>query len=101
MSKNDQGNLLAILDAIIQIESYTDKVVDADDLYNNRIVFDATLMNFIVIGEMCERISDELKSKYPEIDWWKIKGFRNLIAHDYLEITQRKFGKSFKTISCH
>lgn len=50
------------------------------------MIFDATLMNFVLIGEMCDRISDELKKQHPEIDWKKIKGFRNMIAHDYLGI---------------
>jgi uncharacterized protein with HEPN domain len=43
-------------------------------------------MNFIVIGEMSERLSSELKEQYPEVNWQKIKDFRNLVARDYLGI---------------
>jgi len=43
-------------------------------------------MNFVVIGEMVDKISDELKSKHPEIEWIKIKGFQNIVAHDYFGI---------------
>ena len=35
---------------------------------------------------MCDRISGELKKQYPKVEWHKIKGFRNMIAHDYLGI---------------
>ncbi|MBN1985673.1 MAG: hypothetical protein JW761_05180 [Prolixibacteraceae bacterium] len=31
------------------------------------------MMNFIVIGEMAGKISDEFKQRNPEINWWKIK----------------------------
>ena len=86
MSDKDRPNLLAMLDAISQIESYTGQTSDADDFFKNRIVFDATLMNFVVLGEVSDRISDEAKSWRPNVLWKKIKGFRNLIAHEYLGI---------------
>jgi uncharacterized protein with HEPN domain len=44
------------------------------------------MMNFIVIGEMVSRISDSTKEANPNIDWIRIKGFRNLVAHDYFGI---------------
>lgn len=44
------------------------------------------MMNFIVIGEMVERISEKLKDANPQIVWNRIKGFRNLVAHDYFGI---------------
>ena len=86
MSSRDQPNLLAMLDAIGQIETYTDALGDADELYGNRMVFDATLMNFIVLGEMAARISDGLKAQWPVLPWSDVKDFRNLVAHEYLGI---------------
>jgi uncharacterized protein with HEPN domain len=35
---------------------------------------------------MIDKISDEFKKKHPEIEWLKIKGFRNIVAHDYFGI---------------
>ncbi len=43
-------------------------------------------MNFVVLGEVSDRISDEVKSGHPNVLWKKIKGFQNLIAHEYLGI---------------
>lgn len=50
------------------------------------MVFDAVLLNFVNIGEMALRISDELKDSTREIPWKDIIGLRNIIAHDYLGI---------------
>jgi len=44
------------------------------------------MMNFIVIGEMVDRISKVFKDANPQIEWNRIKGFRNLVAHDYFDI---------------
>ena len=45
------------------------------------------MMNFIIIGEMADKLSDEVKhSTEPIVDWFKIKGFRNIIAHNYFGI---------------
>ena len=49
-------------------------------------MFDASLMNFINIGEMADRLSKELKDRHADIDWQKVKDFRNLVAHDYLGV---------------
>ena len=44
------------------------------------------MMNFIIIGEMAARISEEFKNKNSHIDWTKIKAFRNIVAHNYFGI---------------
>ena len=84
-NKNKQ-NLLGILDAIEQIEEYISPFADADEFFEHKINFDAVMMNFVIIGEMVDRLTDQLKEKYSHIDWIKIKGFRNLVAHDYFGI---------------
>ncbi len=43
-------------------------------------------MNFIVIAESIDRLSNGIKNKYNNIEWVKIKDFRNVIAHDYFGI---------------
>lgn len=48
--------------------------------------FDAVLMNFILIGEMTARLSSQFKERNSHIDWVKIKGLRNIIAHDYFGV---------------
>lgn len=86
MSTKDSHSLEAILEAISRIRRFTEKHPDQDSFYSDDIAFDAVMMNFIVIGEMVTRISDELKVANPQIEWNRIKGFRNLVAHDYFGI---------------
>jgi uncharacterized protein with HEPN domain len=86
MSKKDKANLLAIVDSIDKILTYLQGIDNAVQFYKNSVVFDATLMNFVVIGEMVDRLSTSLKEQEPDMDWQKIKAFRNLVAHDYLGV---------------
>jgi len=53
---------------------------------------DGICMLFIAIGESFKQI-DELANKtfllrYPEIEWRKVIGFRNIIAHNYFDINE-------------
>lgn len=86
MSDKDNGNFLAILDSIEKITEYVDGVKSGEDLFSKPMVFDAVLMNFINIGEMALRISDEMKDTYSGIPWKDIVGLRNIVTHDYLGI---------------
>jgi uncharacterized protein with HEPN domain len=86
MSSKDKASLLAILDSIERINAYVSSVSTAGDYYHSNVIFDATLMNFITIGEMVARVSKDLKDKHNDLDWQKMKDFRNLVAHDYLGV---------------
>ena len=48
--------------------------------------FDAVMMNFIVIGEMVAKLTDDFKNDHSEIEWWKIKVLCNIVAHNYFVI---------------
>jgi uncharacterized protein with HEPN domain len=86
LSEKDTANLLAVLDAIGKIQKFTEDFDNADELYADDLVFDAVLMNFVVIGETVVKLSSELISETNRIPWLKIKSFRNLIAHNYFGI---------------
>ncbi|HNX77926.1 MAG TPA: DUF86 domain-containing protein [Candidatus Rifleibacterium sp.] len=85
MSK-DLGNLKAIKDAIDKIFRIAGKTPLPLPLFEDEIRFDAVLMNFIVIGEMAARISENTRNLSPKIRWSEIKGFRNIIAHNYFGV---------------
>jgi len=93
----DQHCLESILEAIDRIIEYTSSINTADDFNNDYRNFDATMMNFVVIGEMINKISDEFKRKHSEIEWIKIKGFRNIVAHDYFGIDAEEVWQIIKT----
>ncbi len=87
IAHKDFACLLNMLDCIKKIQRYSSKFDSADDFYNDPISFDATMMNFIVIGEMLDKFSESfLEETKKTIDWHKVKGFRNIIAHNYFGI---------------
>jgi uncharacterized protein with HEPN domain len=47
---------------------------------------DAVIRNFEVIGEAANRLPDEFKEQHAQIDWHRIRGFRNRIVHHYFGI---------------
>ena len=49
-------------------------------------VRDAVWMRLLILGEAAKRIPDDLKTRYPEVEWKKIAGFRDVIAHSYYRI---------------
>jgi len=82
----DRDCLLNIIEAIEKINDYSDSFDSAESFYKDSKSFDAVLMNFVVIGEMVSKLSDEFIRNHPEFEWWKIKGLRNIVAHDYFGV---------------
>ena len=98
MYDNNKQNILDIQDSIEKIFSFTNNISNHEEFYQNQIVFDAVLMNFVVIGEAVSRLTDDFISKNNHIDWIKIKGLRNIIAHDYFGVDAEEIWQVVKNI---
>ena len=79
-------NLLAMLESIDKIQEYCKEADSADDFYHDTKSFDATMMQFIVIGESIDRLDDAYKKANDTVPWQQIKDFRNIVAHHYFGI---------------
>jgi len=86
MSERDKMAFEAMLDALLHITEYTQQLGSADLFFEDRKTYDAALMNFIILGESVSRLSAATIENYPDIDFPRIKAFRNLIAHDYFGV---------------
>jgi len=82
-----------INDALETIKQRSSKANDASfftDSNEGMEKLDSICMLFIAVGESLKNIDkitdDKLLSKYSEIDWKGIKGFRDIIAHHYFDI---------------
>jgi len=88
MSDTDkiEFNLHTFLEAIDKIETYSSDFDNGENFYHDAKSFDASMMQFVVIGEIISRLDEEYKITHSNIPWQKIKDFRNIIAHDYFGI---------------
>ena len=87
-AKNDLMYLLNIIESIEKIAIYVKECGNAETFYsfNDQLNYNASLNLFANIGENSGKISEELKQHYSEIEWKKLKGFRNRVVHDYINI---------------
>ena len=79
-----------ILLCIARIEEYT-KGQSQADFVNDFKTQDAVLHNLEIIGEAVKAIPEDFRTKYPQVEWSKIIGLRDIIAHRY-------FGVDFEII---
>ena len=66
-----------------KVLSYTDGM-DQDAFVADGRTYDATLRNLELIGEAATHIPNEVRAAHPEIQWRRIIGTRNRVAHGYL-----------------
>jgi uncharacterized protein with HEPN domain len=74
-----------ILEAIGNIEEDTDGI-SCDEFAADRRRRDAVIRNFQVIGEAIKHLQPEIRERYPDTDWKKIAGFRDVLTHVYFGI---------------
>lgn len=98
MSKRDTLLLLEdMLQSANKIKLYT-KGFDYSKFIEDDKTIDAVVRNFEIIGEAANRIDPDYKLNHPEIEWNRIRGFRNRIVHDYFGIDYEIFGILLMTI---
>jgi uncharacterized protein with HEPN domain len=86
MSKREIRLLLDdMLQAAIKIRSYTEGY-NYELFLEDEKTTDAVVRNFEIIGEAANRIDPQFRNQYPDIEWKRIRGFRNRIVHDYFGI---------------
>jgi len=74
-----------IIDAINDTEESV-KNLSKTDFKNSKDIKDAAVRRIEIIGEAAKNISDELKKIYPEIEWKKIMGARDVMIHAYFNV---------------
>ncbi len=86
MSKRDLILLLEdMLESALKIKRYTTNH-DYESFINDEKTIDAVVRNFEIIGEAANRIDPDYRTVTAEIEWKRIRGFRNRIVHDYFGI---------------
>jgi uncharacterized protein with HEPN domain len=89
MSRSEPVLLLGdILESIEKIKKYTSGI-SFQEFINDDKTKDAVVRNFEIIGDAATRFPQELKERFPHIQWQRIRGFRNRIVHDYMGVDYR------------
>ena len=48
--------------------------------------FDAVIRNLEIVGEAIKRVPEEIRLRYPDVEWRKIAGLRDILANEYFGI---------------
>ena len=82
MGKDYKAYISHILESIMLIEQYTQNI-SFEEFEKDRKTIDAVIRNFEVIGEAINNIPDEVRERYPDVEWSEAVGFRNVMIHNY------------------
>ena len=74
-----------ILAAIERLRRYTAGLQEASFARDEKTV-EAVCFALVVIGEAASHVPDEIQVGAPEVPWRKMKGMRNIAAHEYFGI---------------
>ena len=93
--KNDSIYIDDILTASQKIISLVEGV-DYKQFFTDHKTHDAIMYNFIIIGEASNKISSDFKLTHSLIEWHKLRGMRNHLAHSYDEINYKTIWDTIK-----
>jgi uncharacterized protein with HEPN domain len=74
-----------IHDAVAKIMRFT-AGMDQTKFLSDELTRDAVLRNLEVIGEAAKHIPPDIRAKHGDLDWKRIIGFRDIVAHAYFGI---------------
>ncbi len=85
MSRNLRLYLEDITASCDKILSYTSGMSFEAFMADDR-TYDAVLLNLQIIGESVKNLPQEIRDRAPDVEWRKIAGLRDIIAHTYFQI---------------
>ncbi|MDP1715204.1 MAG: DUF86 domain-containing protein [Anaerolineales bacterium] len=77
-----------ILEAIAEIQKFT-RGMDYETFKKDDKSIRAVEMNFIIIGEAANQISEEIEDKYTTIPWSLMRAMRHRIVHVYFKVDEK------------
>ncbi|MCG6136465.1 MAG: DUF86 domain-containing protein [Nostoc sp. LLA-1] len=85
MSRDFRLYLADIVVACEKVLRYTDGMEFEQFVADDRS-FDAVIRNLLIIGEAVKNVPVDVRDRNPEIEWRKIAGLRDILAHTYFQI---------------
>lgn len=84
MTRDPQKRIEDILDAVEKCERYLSALGADPELAE--MAADAIERNLQIIGEAANHLPPEITQAHPEIAWPQIRGFRNILVHQYFGV---------------
>jgi uncharacterized protein with HEPN domain len=84
--RNWKIRIAEILAAIERIEQYT-AGMDFNQFKEDQKTIDAVIRNLEIIGEAVNFVPVSIQDTLPEIPWSKMRGIRNVVAHQYFGVS--------------
>jgi uncharacterized protein with HEPN domain len=85
MSRSLKLYLEDISTSIYKIKKNT-KAISKQRFIEDDTIYDSVILNLQIIGESSKNIPSEIRDRYTQIEWRKIIGLRNIIAHTYFTL---------------
>jgi uncharacterized protein with HEPN domain len=74
-----------ILASADSVQSYVGSL-SYEELIEDKMRVDAVIRNLEIIGEAAGKVPQDVRERYPAIEWRKISDFRNILVHEYFQI---------------
>ncbi len=74
-----------MLEAAQKVSRYTDGR-DLASFTGDEMAYDATVRNLEILGEAAKNIPEEVRLRYPTVDWRGTAGLRDVVAHAYFAL---------------
>ena len=79
--------LLDIRESASRVRDYVGSMSREEFLSDSRTV-DAVIRNLAIIGEAAKKVPADIRRQYPDVEWKKMAGLRDIVIHDYFGIDE-------------
>lgn len=87
MSRDARLYLVDIQDACRRIIDHRGEKT-RESFFADPMAPDAVLWNLLIIGEAAKQVPDDVQAAHPTVEWRKIAGFRDVLAHGYFGLDE-------------